>query len=157
MGELFSDLVAVRVQPSTTPIPPIAIHAFAVFRTSAAAAGAVLFLSSRCIVPSHSSRPLIGRLQRPPAVAPSIVDAPSAALVSHGTGFISIRAKRGGQYTDDKKHAITTSHCVQPNTVEYELGVEWRVAQQREVQMVKALLKAHQAELNSLMQANRGK
>ncbi|CAI5534689.1 unnamed protein product [Closterium sp. Naga37s-1] len=56
MLELFSDLVAVRVQPSTTPIPPIAIHAFAVFRTAAAAAAAVLFLSAKCVVPSHSSR-----------------------------------------------------------------------------------------------------
>ncbi|CAI7780973.1 unnamed protein product [Closterium sp. NIES-53] len=101
--------------------------------------------------------PLIGRLQRPPAEAPSAVDAPSAYLVSHGPGYFSIRNKRGGpgQYSDDKKNALTTSHCAQPNIVEYELGVEWRAVQQREVHMVKALLKVHQAELNSLMQSNR--
>ncbi|CAI5465394.1 unnamed protein product, partial [Closterium sp. Yama58-4] len=156
MLELFSDVLAVRVQPATTPIPLIAIHAFAIFRTAAAAAAAVLFLSAKCVVPSHSSRPLIGRLQRPPAVTASPVDAPSASLVSHGPVYFAIRNKRGpGQYSDDKKNNLTTSHCAQPNVVEYELGVEWRAVQQREVHMVKALLKAHQAELNSLMQSNR--
>ncbi|CAI5481029.1 unnamed protein product [Closterium sp. Yama58-4] len=148
MLELFSDVVAVR--PTLSPIL-VKIQILPSLITLCSHLTLILH------TPPATCSPLIGRLQRPPAVAPSPVDAPSASLVSHGPGYFTIRNKRGGpgQYSDDKKNSLTTSHCAQPNVVEYELGVEWRAVQQREVYMVKALLKVHQAELNSLMQSIR--
>ncbi|CAM6099474.1 unnamed protein product [Calypogeia fissa] len=96
--------------------------ALVLFRTQNAAEETLLKFTENLLIWSKDERPVLA----------SLADANVA--VSNGIhGFFNAELSRRGVLTsaEDKKNAVATSHCSQPNTIEYEMGVQWRVLQDR--------------------------
>ncbi|KAM7275293.1 hypothetical protein ACFE04_017159 [Oxalis oulophora] len=54
------------------------------------------------------------------------------------------------QLQRDMKEAVSTSHCSQPNTLEYDMAAEWCLLQDRSGENLKKLFERHGGELNKL-------
>ncbi|BFI33817.1 protein MpHAT11 [Marchantia polymorpha subsp. ruderalis] len=50
----------------------------------------------------------------------------------------------------EQKNAVSTSHCAQSNTVEYEMGLHWRLIQDRDATAWKTLEEEHAKDLQKL-------
>ncbi|XP_073008246.1 protein ANTI-SILENCING 1 isoform X1 [Typha latifolia] len=108
-------------------------QAYAIFRTREAADQAVSTINSGCLV-LPDGRPLFCSkgLLKVPKPLPSL------------TGHLSID-KLKLQMQREKK-AVSTSHCSQPNTIEYDMAVEWILAQQKSARWLTKLHKRHYDE-----------
>ncbi|CAD6255140.1 unnamed protein product [Miscanthus lutarioriparius] len=95
--------------------------AYAIFKTKDAADAAILKINSGLVV---GGRPLYcskGLLEVPK---------PSVNLIGH----LSSHVKIGQKQRDEQKKAVATSHCSQPNTIEYDLALEWMLLRERQDQ-----------------------
>lgn len=59
-----------------------------------------------------------------------------------------------GHHTADMKKAVSTSHCSQPNTIEYEMAMEWRVLQEKSERWWNELYKQEASEVNDVKHKN---
>ncbi|KAJ7951855.1 Bromo-adjacent domain-containing protein, putative isoform 1 [Quillaja saponaria] len=50
---------------------------------------------------------------------------------------------------DEMKNAVSTSHCSQPNTIEYEMALQWQVLQHKSDAWWKALYQKQRAEIQN--------
>lgn len=104
--------------------------AYAIFRTKDAADAAISKINSGLVV---GGRPLYcskGLLEVPK---------PSANLVGHLSSYVKI----GQKQRDEQKKAVATSHCSQPNTIEYDLALDWMLLREKQDQSFRVLHKKH--------------
>ncbi|XAR50585.1 hypothetical protein NMG60_11004943 [Bertholletia excelsa] len=94
-------------------------QAFVIFKTKDAAEHAISKLNRNCLLLT-SGRPLVGRK--------GSVKEPSER--TRFVGHLVIDKIRQKQH-QDKKNAVSTSHCSQPNSIEYEMALEWLVLQEK--------------------------
>ncbi|RRT36725.1 hypothetical protein BHE74_00030413 [Ensete ventricosum] len=57
----------------------------------------------------------------------------------------------------EMRRAVSTSHCSQPNTIEYEMAMDWLVIQERSVRCLNALHKGQADELKAIKKRLRTK
>nr|GMC91724.1 protein ANTI-SILENCING 1 isoform X1 [Ipomoea batatas]GMC93587.1 protein ANTI-SILENCING 1 isoform X1 [Ipomoea batatas]GMC95334.1 protein ANTI-SILENCING 1 isoform X1 [Ipomoea batatas] len=100
--------------------PPLG-QALAIFKTREAAERVIKRLNNKCLMVSNE-RPLVADIVALPESQRS--GAPSFA------GHIFIDRVRH-QMQREMREAVSTSHCSQPNTIEYEMAMEWRLLQSR--------------------------
>nr|GMC99520.1 protein ANTI-SILENCING 1 isoform X1 [Ipomoea batatas] len=96
-------------------------QALAIFKTREAAERVIKSLNNKCLMVSNE-RPLVADIVALPKSQRS--GAPSFA------GHIFIDRVRH-QMQREMREAVSTSHCSQPNTIEYEMAMEWRLLQSR--------------------------
>ncbi|XP_062214815.1 protein ANTI-SILENCING 1 [Phragmites australis] len=105
--------------------------AYAIFKTKNAADAAISKINSGLVV---DGRPLYcskGLLKVPKH---------SGTLVGHlSTHHIKI----GQKQREEQKKAVSTSHCSQPNTIEYDLALDWMLVQEKQERKFRILHKRH--------------
>uniref|UniRef100_A0A453B3N9 Uncharacterized protein n=1 Tax=Aegilops tauschii subsp. strangulata TaxID=200361 RepID=A0A453B3N9_AEGTS len=70
----------------------------------------------------------------------------SGALVGHLT--IS-NQKMNPRQREEQKKAVSTSHCSQPNTIEYDLALDWMLVREKQAMKFSILHKRHAGERKS--------
>ncbi|KAK1550105.1 hypothetical protein Q3G72_013756 [Acer saccharum] len=113
-------------------------QAYAIFKKEAVAEMVIAKLDEGCLLLSNG-RPLIGSKQAPC----------STKKQSTFVGHIIIE-KLKFQVPRDMREALSTSHCSQPNTLEYDMAMEWFLQQERSDRALKALYKRQGEELRRL-------
>lgn len=107
--------------------------AYAIFRNKNAADEAISKINSGLVV---GGRPLYcskGLLKFPKS---------SGTLVGH----LSLPIKIGQRQREEQKKAVSTSHCSQPNTIEFDLALEWLLLREKQERKFRALRKRHKDE-----------
>uniref|UniRef100_A0A2P2IIT2 Uncharacterized protein LOC105638281 n=1 Tax=Rhizophora mucronata TaxID=61149 RepID=A0A2P2IIT2_RHIMU len=113
-------------------------QAFVIFRTRQAAEMAVMKLNNGCLLLSNE-RPLVGGI-----ASPSFPQKQSTFFGHLNISKTRLQMQRG------MKEAVSTSHCSQPNTVEYDMAMEWCLLQERSDIEWKKLYKQQGEELRKL-------
>uniref|UniRef100_A0A0D9V2S9 BAH domain-containing protein n=1 Tax=Leersia perrieri TaxID=77586 RepID=A0A0D9V2S9_9ORYZ len=111
--------------------------AYAIFKTKDAADSAISKINSGLVVggrPLYCSKGLLK------------VPKPSETLVGHLT--IS-NLKMGQRQREEQKKAVSTSHCSQPNTMEYDLALDWMLVREKQEKKFRILHKKHTEERKS--------
>ncbi|KAK4854552.1 hypothetical protein QYF36_025777 [Acer negundo] len=108
-------------------------QAYAIFKKEAIAEMVIAKLDEGCLLLSNG-RPLIGSKQAPC----------STKKQSTFVGHIIIEKLKF------QREALSTSHCSQPNTLEYDMAMEWFLQQERSDRALKALYKRQGEELRRL-------
>ncbi|XP_019161532.1 PREDICTED: protein ANTI-SILENCING 1 isoform X3 [Ipomoea nil] len=96
-------------------------QALAIFRTREVAERVIKRLKNRCLMVSNE-RPLVADI----VALPKSQRSSASSFVGH----IFIERVRH-QMQREMREAVSTSHCSQPNTIEYEMAMEWRLLQSR--------------------------
>ncbi|VAH43841.1 unnamed protein product [Triticum turgidum subsp. durum] len=112
--------------------------AYVVFNSRNIADDAVMKINSGLVV---GGRPLYcskGLLKVPKPA--------SGALVGHLT--IS-NQKMNPRQREEQKKAVSTSHCSQPNTIEYDLALDWMLVREKQAMKFSMLHKRHAGERKS--------
>lgn len=112
--------------------------AYVVFKSRNVADEAVMKINSGLVV---GGRPLYcskGLLKVPKPA--------SGALVGHLT--IS-NQKMNPRQREEQKKAVSTSHCSQPNTIEYDLALDWMLVREKQAMKFSILHKRHAGERKS--------
>ncbi|KAL6842537.1 hypothetical protein ACP4OV_027381 [Aristida adscensionis] len=106
--------------------------AYAIFKTKDDADIAISKINSGLVV---GGRPLYcskGSLKVPK---------PAGTLVGHLSVYnIKITQKQ----REEQKKAVSTSHCSQPNTIEYDLALDWMLVREKQERRFRALHKRHE-------------
>ncbi|KAJ1284258.1 hypothetical protein BS78_03G191400 [Paspalum vaginatum] len=108
--------------------------AYAIFRTENDADTAIAKINSGLVV---GGRPLYcskGLLQVPKS---------SGTLVGHLSLY---NIKIGQKQREEQKKAVSTSHCSQPNTIEFDLALEWLLLREKQEKKFRLLHKRHKDE-----------
>jgi hypothetical protein len=71
------------------------------------------------------------------------VPKPSETLLGHLT-INNIRM--GIRQREEQKKAVSTSHCSQPNTMEYDLALDWMLVRAKQETKFRTLHKKHKDE-----------
>ncbi|KAK1678878.1 hypothetical protein QYE76_039726 [Lolium multiflorum] len=111
--------------------------AYAVFKSKKAADVAISKINSGLVVggrPLYCSKGLLK------------IKKPSGALVGHLT--ISDQ-KMSQRQREDQKKAVSTSHCSQPNTIEYDLALDWMFVREKQARKFSILHMKHVDERKS--------
>lgn len=143
MWHIFGERCTAKVIPRTAFSNPKCGEAFVIFRTKEAADMAVKKLEEAFLMLSDK-RPLVAMK----AAAPVASGKPKFA------GHISIEKHKlqlhRSHQTEDIRKAVSTSHCSQPNTIEYEMAMEWRLLQEKSECWWKELYKQEDLEINKV-------
>ncbi|RZC79975.1 hypothetical protein C5167_042554 [Papaver somniferum] len=110
-------------------------QALLVFKTEEKAAMVIKQLRDRCLM-LPNGRPLIAQRE-----APSVL--PKSAKYYGNLTVDRIKHR-------EQKDAVSTSHCAQPNTIEYELSLDWILYQKRSEASRQTLFEGHGKELATL-------
>ncbi|KAI7994408.1 Protein ANTI-SILENCING 1 [Camellia lanceoleosa] len=138
VGGLEGILPAKMVQ-RTAISSPHSGQAFVILKTKGAAERIIKELGDGCLMLSNG-RPLVGSMAPPPSFL---------GKQSTFTGHLFVD-KSKHQMQREMKEAVSTSHCSQPNTIEYEMAMEWRLLQSRSDRWWKLLYKRQGEELRKL-------
>ncbi|KAK3164747.1 hypothetical protein QOZ80_1AG0024080 [Eleusine coracana subsp. coracana] len=106
--------------------------AYAIFNNKSEADSAISKINSGLVV---GGRPLYctkGLLKVPK---------PTGTLVGH-LSLYSI--KIGPKQREEQKKAVSTSHCSQPNTIEYDLALDWMLVREKQEKKFRILHKRHE-------------
>ncbi|WCJ29838.1 hypothetical protein M5689_011442 [Euphorbia peplus] len=134
----FKQSCSVMLIQRTAISSPYSGQAFVIFKTRQAAENMVQRSCEACLFLSNG-RPLVA----------SIANLSFLGRQTAFFGHISIdRAKL--QMQREMKQAVSTSHCSQPNTVEYDLALDWCLLQERSELEWKNLYKRQGRELREL-------
>ncbi|KAG1337828.1 putative protein ANTI-SILENCING 1 [Cocos nucifera] len=124
-----------RVVQQATFQDPNYGQAYVIFRTKEAADQAVSKINTECMM-LPDGRPLIcskGMLKMPQTKSSTF------------TGHYSVKLKPQLQ-REEMKRAVSTSHCSQGNTIEYEMAMDWILLQEKSVRWWDRLFKGHRYE-----------
>ncbi|KAK4558857.1 hypothetical protein RGQ29_008210 [Quercus rubra] len=114
----FKESCTAKMIQQTSISSPHSGQALVIFKTREAAEIAVRKLDEGCLLLSNG-RPLVGsKITCYPEKKPSFF------------GHLVID-KLKHQMQREMKEAVSTSHCSQPNTIEYEMAMEWCLLQER--------------------------
>ncbi|CAK9325620.1 unnamed protein product [Citrullus colocynthis] len=128
---------AKMIQRTAISMPHIG-QAFVVFKTKEAAEKVVRKLDEGCLVLANGSV-LVGSFATP--------HLPSKKQTFFGHHSID---KLRHQMQREMKEAVSTSHCSQPNTVEYDMAMEWCLLQERSEFVCKKLFKQQEEEYDRI-------
>ncbi|OUZ99937.1 RNA recognition motif domain [Macleaya cordata] len=117
----FRENCTAKVVQKTAISSPHSGQAFVIFKTRDAAEMAIKKLDEGCLM-LPNGRPLVASRGSPPKLSGK-----SSTLVGHlFIDKIKLQTQR-----EEIKRAVSTSHCSQPNTIEYEMALEWCLLQTR--------------------------
>lgn len=141
MWHIFGERCTAKVIPRTAFSNLKCGEALVIFRTKEGADMAVKKLEEAFLMLSDG-RPLIATK----AAAPVASGKPKFA------GHISIEKHKlmHRSHQEDIRKAVSTSHCSQPNTIEYEMAMEWRLLQEKSECWWKELYKQENLELDKV-------
>lgn len=128
----FKQSCTARVIQQSTFQDPNYGQAYVIFKTKEAADLVVSKINTGCMI-LPGGRPLTcskGMLKVTQPKSPTL------------TGHLSFKIKPQFQREEMKK-AVSTSHCSQPNTIEYEMAMEWFLAQEKSDRWWDRLFKGH--------------
>ncbi|KAI3875215.1 hypothetical protein MKX03_008913 [Papaver bracteatum] len=125
-----------KVLPLCTFSSPHNGQALLIFNTEEKAATVIKKLRERCLM-LPNGRPLIAQRG-----VPRVLPEKSAKFLGH-IMLDRYRHREG-------KRAVSTSHCAQSNTVEYELALDWILQQRQSKATRKVLFELHGKELDAL-------
>ncbi|XP_068648865.1 protein ANTI-SILENCING 1-like isoform X2 [Aristolochia californica] len=134
-----------KVVPRTKFSSPHSGQAFVIFKSRDAAANALKKLNERCFL-LPNGRPLVCSRGTPR----------EPGKKANFFGHLSVDNVKRMQ-RDDTRNAVSTSHCAQPNTIEYEMSMEWKLLQEKSVVWWKELYKQQGDELRKLRRELQGK
>eukprot|EP01018_Ginkgo_biloba_P027620 Gb_05332 [translate_table: standard] len=143
MWNIFAERCTAKVIPRTSTSNPKCGEALVIFKTKEAAEVAVKKLDEACLM-LPSGRPLIATKAGPVASGKFSKFAGHICVEKH-----KLHLHRAHQ-TEDMRKAVSTSHCSQPNTIEYEMAMEWRLLQEKSDRWWKELYKQEGEELNKV-------
>ncbi|KAA8525308.1 hypothetical protein F0562_007163 [Nyssa sinensis] len=135
----FKEHCTAKMVQRTAITSPHSGQAFVIFKTREAAERVIKNLDEGCLMLSNG-RPLVGSIAPPPYL-------PGKQSTFFGHLFID---KIKMQMQKEMKQAVSTSHCSQPNTIEYEMAMEWCLLQARSGSWWKSLYKQQGEELRKL-------
>ncbi|XP_026402227.1 protein ANTI-SILENCING 1-like isoform X1 [Papaver somniferum] len=110
-------------------------QALLIFKTEAQAEMVISELGSRCLM-LPNGRPLIAQRG-----VPRVLRDKSATMIGH---LMVNRMNKNREWAK----ALSTSHCAQPNTIEYELALDWILMQKRSEKCWRTLYEVFIKELN---------
>lgn len=142
MWHIFGERCTAKVIPRTAFSNLKCGEALVIFRTKEGADMAVKKLEEAFLMLSDG-RPLIATK----AAAPVASGKPKFA------GHISIEKHKlmhRSHQAEEIRKAVSTSHCSQPNTIEYEMAMEWRLLQEKSECWWKELYKQENLELDKV-------
>ncbi|XP_057504082.1 protein ANTI-SILENCING 1-like isoform X2 [Actinidia eriantha] len=113
-------------------------QAFIILKTRAAAERIIKELEDRCLMLPNGS-PIVGSSAPPP------FQEKKSTFVGH---LCIDKIKQ--QTQREMREAVSTSHCSQPNTIEYEMAMEWCVLQSRSERWWKQIYMQQGVELRKL-------
>ncbi|KAK1258954.1 hypothetical protein QJS04_geneDACA021930 [Acorus gramineus] len=123
----------------TTFSCPYSGRAFVIFRSEKDAAEVLKMLEERSLI-LPNKRVLVG--------GDGLWEIPEQ---KYGfVGHLSLERNRFRMQREEMKNAVSTSHCSQPNTIEYEMAMDWEFLQEKLKVQWKALYKGHEEEIKQL-------
>ncbi|KAK9923237.1 hypothetical protein M0R45_031667 [Rubus argutus] len=131
----FNEKVEAKMIPCTPFSNPHYGKAFVIFKSSDAAESAVVALDRRCLILADG-RPVIGIVCRGTMK--------ERDKVSKFVGHLMIDKHRLQSQREEMRKAVSTSHFAQPNTVEYDMAMEWCLLQEKSDLWWKALYQDHE-------------
>ncbi|KAF5203302.1 Anti-silencing, partial [Thalictrum thalictroides] len=131
----FRESCTAKIVPHTSISSPHSGQAFVMFNSRDAADTAVTKLEEGCLM-LPNGRPLVASWGSPP----------SSEKRSTFAGHLFIDKFK----LQPQREAISTSHCSQPNTIEYDMAMEWCLMQTKCERMWKQLYKQHGDELKKM-------
>ncbi|KAK1312462.1 hypothetical protein QJS10_CPA07g00561 [Acorus calamus] len=139
ISRAFQKKCDARMVRWTTFSSPYSGRAFVIFKSKKDAAEALMKLEKHSLI-LPNKRPLIGSegLQGMPE------------LHCKFFGHLFIDKFRPVMQREEMKKAVSTSHCSQPNTIEYEMAMDWELLQEKSKEQWKALNKGHENEVKQL-------
>ncbi|CAL9191488.1 protein ANTI-SILENCING 1-like [Musa acuminata AAA Group] len=117
-------------------------QAYVIFKTRDAADSAVSKINKGCIQLPNGS-PLI--------CSKGMLKVPKSSMFGH------LSVDKNKLQMREMRRAVSTSHCSQPNTIEYEMAMDWLVIQERSVRCLNALHKGQADELKAIKKRLRTK
>ncbi|XP_026408633.1 protein ANTI-SILENCING 1-like isoform X2 [Papaver somniferum] len=135
----FQENCTAKVVAQTAISSPHSGRAYVIFKTRDAAELAMEKLDAGCLM-LPNGRPLVASRGHPPKRGKA------STLVGH----LFIEKIKLQTQREDIKKAVSTSHCSQPNTVEYEMALEWCLLQTRADKYWKELYKQQGKEMRKL-------
>eukprot|EP01018_Ginkgo_biloba_P017902 Gb_32410 [translate_table: standard] len=138
--KVFAERCAAKVIPQTAISNPKMGQALVIFKTKDGAELAVKKLDEGCLMLSHE-RPLIARKAYPVQSGKSTKFAGHIFVEKH-----KLQMQKTFQ-AEDMKKALATSHCSQPNTIEYVMAMDWRLLQEKSNRWWSELYKQQEGEI----------
>ncbi|KAL6980130.1 hypothetical protein U1Q18_021779 [Sarracenia purpurea var. burkii] len=135
----FKEQCTAKVVQRIAISSPHSGQAFIILKTRSAAERIVKELDDGCLMLSNGS-PIVGNIVPPPCTPEK-----KSTFVGH---LVIEKVKQ--QMQREMKEAVSTSHCSQPNNIEYEMAMEWRLLQSRSELFWKKLHKQQGEELRKL-------
>ncbi|XVE52151.1 hypothetical protein DITRI_Ditri02bG0099300 [Diplodiscus trichospermus] len=135
----FEEKVEAKMLEQCTFSSPHYGKALIIFKSKEAADSAIYQLMKRCLMLADG-RPLIARketLRKPSRLAGFI-------------GHLTIEKIQLQRQTEEMKKAKSTSHASQPKNIEYDMGIEWRILQQKSDMWWKALHERQAKEIQNV-------
>ncbi|XP_058081707.1 protein ANTI-SILENCING 1 isoform X2 [Magnolia sinica] len=142
----FRENCTAKVIQRTMTSSPYSGRAFVIFKTKEAAEMAVRRLDQGCLM-LPNGRPLVASKGTP------VVQGKQSQFFGH----LFIDKIKFQMQRDELKKAVSTSHCSQPNTIEYEMAMEWRLLQAKSDIWWKDLYKQQGEELRKLRSSLKSK
>ncbi|XP_050210247.1 protein ANTI-SILENCING 1 [Mercurialis annua] len=128
-----------KIIPRVEYSSPHSGQGFAIFKTKEAAETTITKLNEGCLMMSNG-RPLVG----------SFAKLTFRGKPSTFFGHMSFDKTRQQQMQREMREAVSTSHCSQPNTIEYDMALEWCLKQEQTKLEWKKLYQRHGKELSKL-------
>ncbi|XVE97535.1 hypothetical protein REPUB_Repub03eG0027700 [Reevesia pubescens] len=136
---VFKETCSAKMVPRTAYSSPHSGRAFAIFKTSKAAKEVITKLDEGCLLLS-SRRPLVASMPNP------CLPKKQSTFAGH---FVVDKLKP----QREMKEAVSTSHSSQPNTLEYDMAMEWCLLTERSNEFWKMLYE-HQGKEVEKLKAN---
>ncbi|XP_052487537.1 protein ANTI-SILENCING 1 [Gossypium raimondii] len=134
----FNEKVEAKMIEQTTFSCPCYGKALIIFKSKEAANSAIFQLMKRCLMLADG-RPLIARRE-------SLRKGAKVGFVGH----LTIDKLQLQRQTEDMKKAKSTSHASQPNNIEFDMGMEWRLLQLKSDMWWKALHERQEKEIEAV-------
>ncbi|KAK7410351.1 hypothetical protein VNO78_01069 [Psophocarpus tetragonolobus] len=135
----FKESCTAKVIQKTANSSPHSGQAFVIFKKKEAAESVVRKLEDGCLLMSNG-RPLVGSIGVPcfPKKKPIFY------------GHYVVDQLRMMQMQREMKDAVSTSHCSQPNNIEYDMAIEWYLLQEKANESWRRLYQRQGEELSKL-------
>ncbi|TYJ33867.1 hypothetical protein E1A91_A05G132100v1 [Gossypium mustelinum] len=134
----FNEKVEAKMIEQTTFSCPCYGKALIIFKSKEAANSAIFQLMKRCLMLADG-RPLIVRRE-------SLRKGAKVGFVGH----LTVDKLQLQRQTEDMKKAKSTSHASQPNNIEFDMGMEWRLLQLQSDMWWKALHERQAKEIEAV-------
>ncbi|CAL0319218.1 unnamed protein product [Lupinus luteus] len=134
----FNESCTAKVVQRTAFSSPHSGQAFVIFKKRDAAELVAKKLDEGCFLMSNG-RPLVGSIERPCF--------PEKKPIFYGHHVVD---QHRTHMQREMKDAVSTSHCSQPNNIEYEMALEWCLLQERADKAWSRLFKQQEEELRKV-------